>query len=154
MIHKKLIMIFLCLLIALPSLNAANENNGLQKKIYFFGIAKSYADSVTFLTGIVPMDNVNINKNTKGVDNLEMYTEQLNNYFKQQGLSGYICATFFSEKSKDIEKQYLKLKKKISKQKGMTLKVLNDSDFKYNFVDSKKIYHNEITKPDSEQPQE
>jgi len=144
----------LCLYMVLPNLMAADKNNGEQKTVCFFGIAKNYADSVTFMTGIITIDHVNIDKNTKGVANLDMYTEQLNNYFKHQGLSGYICATFYSEDNKNIEKQYLKLKRKISKERGMTLKMVSDSDFKYSYVNSKQIYRNEPQKTDSDQPQE
>lgn len=154
MIHKKLIMMALCLYLILPNLMAAGEKEGEQKTVYLFGIAKNYADSVTCLTGVMKMDHVNIDKNTKGVANLDMYTDQLNNYFKHQNLFGYICATFYSENSKNIEKQYLKLKKKISKESGTTLKMLTESDFKYNYVNSKQIYHNEPAKPDSDEPQE
>lgn len=139
-----------CFLLALSSMTAAGKAKSVEKKMYLFGVAKNYTDSLTYITGIFPLEKVAVNKSTDGVANLEMYSGQLREFFNKQGKLGYICATFFSDKDKDIEKQYLKLKKRMLKAKGMILRVISDTDFKYEYIDPKTIYRNEVNEEEEE----
>ncbi len=143
MIHKTITAFLFCLMAGIQIAQADQEATK-SKKIYFFGIAKNYTDSTACLTDICPIDNVAIDKQTNGVVNLELYTEQYSNFLKQKGKDGYICATFFSDKYKEIEKQFLKQRKKLERSKGMKLDVIAGSDFKFQFVDSKLIYRNSV----------
>lgn len=148
MIHKTIIVFLLGLIVGIQTAQADKETTK-SKKMYFFGIAKNYTDSTACLTDICPIENVAIDKQTNGVANLELYTEQYSNFLKQKGKDGYICATFFSDKYKEIEKIFLKQRKKLERSKGLKLDVISGSDFKFEFVDSKLIYRNSV-EPESQ----
>ncbi len=152
MIRKTIVALALCIIAGIQTVMAGNEIETKSKKMYFFGVARNYADSTACLTDITPIDNVAIDKQTNGVANLELYTEQYSNFLKQKGKTGYICATFYSDKYKDIEKIFLKQRKRLERNKGLKLDVVTNADFKFKFVDSKQIYRNSVdSRPQGEE---
>ncbi len=144
MIRKTVIALVLCIIAGFQTVMAGNKIETKSKKMYFFGVARNYADSTACLTDITPIDGVAIDKHTDGVANIELYTEQYSNFLKQRGKFGYICATFYSDKYKDIEKIFLKQRKRLERNKGLKLDFVTNEDFKFNFVDSKQIYRNSV----------
>ena len=145
MTYRKILIIAVCLLISLVTFASKTvDKSVIKEKMYFFGVARNYTDSIACLTDIIPIDTVSVSKKTNEVVNIEMYTSQLEYFFKLQGLSGYICATFTAPTEKAIEKLYLKLKKRIDKDKGATLKMVTNSQFKYEYVNPNRVYRNEL----------
>lgn len=148
MMQKRIVLMLLCLLIGAGTIWAAKKkktaNEAMEKTMYLFGVAKNYGDSISVMTAIFPMERVALMPN-KAVANLEMYTEQLSLFFKLQGQYGYICATYYADSYKDAEKKYLKVRKRFRKETNLTLQTLSNDDFKYEYVDSKQIYRNDVS---------
>lgn len=109
---------------------------------YFLGIAKSFQDSITYMTDVAGLSGIAYDKKTGSPLNIEMYTEQLSKYLAGQGRHGYICTTYTARDRKHIEKLYLKLKKRTTKDHGMRIMPLSPSEFSYQAVDPTTIYRN------------
>lgn len=123
---------------------AQDENQTVIKKVYMFGIANNYQDSVTYLTNIVPIEKAVFDKNTGYMNLLEVYSNQLQTYLLKQGHAGYICTTFYTKEIKKTEELYLKIKRRINKDKGTKIQML--SDFTFQQVNHGTIYKNNIKK--------
>lgn len=147
---KNLTIFLMSFFALLPTVTMRSDNAPVEKKIYLFAVAFNYQDSITYITDIQPMDNVMMNPKTKSVANFEMYTDQLGTFLKIQGKYGYICSAFYAEKYKDIEKTYLKVKKRFNKEKFTRLQNLTSNDFQFKFVNSKNIYQNELKDEEEE----
>lgn len=109
---------------------------------YFLGVAKSFQDSITYMTDVAGLSGIAYDKKTGSPLNIEMYTEQLSKYMAGEGRRGYICTTYTARDRKHIEKLYLKLKKRITKERGMRIMPLTPSEFSYQAVDPNTIYRN------------
>ena len=116
------------------------ERMTFQKTVYMFGIAQSYMDSVTYVTNVDRVENVVFDKGTGYVDGLDLYTTQLETYLLQQGHAGYVCTTFYATDRKKAEKRFLKIKRRMLRQKYT--QVQNLGDFAYRFVSTENIYRN------------
>jgi hypothetical protein len=106
-------------------------------KIYMFGFASSFNDSIVYLTDIQTVNAYLVNNRTKFLANREDYSYQLRNYLQSNGLEAYpTCITMFAENEKDATKKYLKLKERYEKsKKKYSIKSLKDSQFKYTPVE-------------------
>ena len=106
-------------------------------KIYMFGFAASFNDSIVYLTDIQTVNAYLVNNRTKFLANREDYSYQLRNYLQSNGLEAYpTCITMFAENEKDATKKYLKLKERYEKsKKKYSIKSLKDSQFKYTPVE-------------------
>lgn len=106
-------------------------------KIYMFGFAASFNDSIVYLTDIQTVNAYLVNNRTKFLSNREDYSYQLRNYLQSNGLEAYpTCITMFAENEKDATKKYLKLKERYEKsKKKYSIKSLKDSQFKYTPVE-------------------
>lgn len=102
-------------------------------KIYMFGFASSFNDSIVYLTDIQTVNAYLVNNRTKFLANREDYSYQLRNYLQSNGLEAFpTCITMFAENEKDATKKYLKLKERYEKsKKKYSIKSLKDSQFKY-----------------------
>ena len=106
-------------------------------KIFMFGFAASFNDSIVYLTDIQTVNAYLVNNRTKFLANREDYSYQLRNYLQSNGLEAYpTCITMFAENEKDATKKYLKLKERYEKsKKKYSIKSLKDSQFKYTPVE-------------------
>ena len=106
-------------------------------KIYMFGFASSFNDSIVYLTDIQTVNAYLVNNRTKFLANREDYSYQLRNYLQSNGLEAFpTCITMFAENEKDATKKYLKLKERYEKsKKKYSIKSLKDSQFKYTPVE-------------------
>ena len=106
-------------------------------KIYMFGFAASFNDSIVYLTDIQTVNAYLVNNRTKFLSNREDYSYQLRNYLQSNGLEAYpTCITMFAENEKDATKKYLKLKERYEKsKKKYSIKSLKDSQFQYTPVE-------------------
>lgn len=113
----------------------------INKKVYMFGIARSYADSLVYMTNISEIENAQFDKNTKKMFGLDLYSNQLYNHIKNTlNQTGYICTTFYGEKRNKVNKQFLKIKQILLKDKSIKIGELGVFDYKYE--DASHIYYN------------
>lgn len=116
-------------------------------KRYLFGVATSYADSVTMLTNICEVDGMESRVQEKTPIGLELYTQSLKDFLLKQGKTGYVCATFVCKSRKEAEQKLLSVRNDVVRKKMTALQSVGD--FKYQFISTEHIYTNEKTETDS-----
>lgn len=150
--YRRYFVLFIASVVCCLSIVQAEEDKKYDvKTMYLYGMAKSYQDSLVYMTEIMLLENVALDKSTGGVANVELYSEQLKNYLAQLGKTGYICSLFYEKSQKKIEKSYMKLKKRVMKDKSAKFAPLG---FRYEYIDPKSVYRNIIKEnPSAEEPQ-
>lgn len=123
-----------------PANVAEAQHIGTYGTQYLFGVAISYADSVTYITNICPVSQIKYDKRTKTTIGAELYTESLKNYLLQQGKTGYLCSTFMCKSMKEAEKKVVALRNKTIKQKQTRLQAIDA--FRYEHINTDNIFSN------------
>lgn len=106
-------------------------------KVYVFGLAASFNDSLVYITDIFEVDSAYIEDNrTHFLLNRGDYSYQLRNYFRQKGMGDRTCVTYWAMDAKSIEKQYAKVKKLYTEKSKdrYNVQFLTAKDFRYTAV--------------------
>ncbi len=90
------------------SANAANK----KEPVWMFGLAASFSDSTVYMTDIQIVDSAYTNNHGLFLSERNEYSNQLRAYLKAQGVKAPTCVTTFARKYKEIEKKYLKMKRR------------------------------------------
>ncbi|MBP5360025.1 MAG: hypothetical protein J6129_00890 [Bacteroidaceae bacterium] len=107
---------------------------------YLFGVATSFADSVTYVTMVAPVDSMVYDQNTKAPLGLDLYTLSFRNFLEAQGLKGYICSTFVCKTEKEAERRLTAVCKRVNKKKRTRL--ASADGFIYHRIATDFIYTN------------
>lgn len=118
-----------------------SESIKVMDRLYLFGVAKSYADSVTIITDISEVVGLKSLKEDNSIIGLNLYTKSLKDYLLTQGKKGYLCSTFVCESRKEAEKRILSIRAKVNKS-GQT-RLESAGDFQYKLIDVDHIFTNE-----------
>ncbi len=139
--NNKRNIILLLFAIAL-SLNVSAQKSIVQK-VYAYGFSASFKDSVVYFTDIQEIDSAWVNVKTKFLDGRENYSYQLKEYFSNQGDRQRVCMIVFALKKKDIEKKYLKMKKKYIKEGKFDIRYLSKDEFLFTPVSPNEFFDDE-----------
>ena len=96
------------LLMALCMTVGAKERH---TRVYMFGIALSFQDSVCVMTRVQTVDSAYIS-NEEFLKERTLYALQMENHLEAAGRAGATCVVFWDEKKQAAEKRYAKLRKK------------------------------------------
>lgn len=101
---------------ALTVAAALTENafakNVVAPKMYMFGFAASFNDTIVHMTDIIEVDSAWIDSKTKFLLGVGVYSAQLRNYLAdEQRMPGRTTVVMYSPKRTGIEKKYLKMKR-------------------------------------------
>ena len=107
---------------------------------YLFGVATSFADSLTYVTMVAPVDSMVYDMNTKAPLGLDLYTLSFRNFLEAQGLKGYICSTFVYKTEKEAERRLTAICKRVNKKKRTRL--ASADGFIYHRIATDYIYTN------------
>lgn len=107
---------------------------------YLFGVATSFADSVTYVTMVAPVDSMVYDQNTKAPLGLDLYTLSFRNFLEAQGPKGYICSTFVCKTEKEAERRLTAVCKRVNKKKRTRL--ASADGFIYHRIATDFIYTN------------
>ncbi len=106
-----------------------DKGKNSEKKVYAFGIAASFQDTVVYYTPIQVLDSVKLDKN-KFLPQRQQYSYQLKNYLEyEMQKSDYTCMIYFSENKEKLQKEASKMKGKYTK--GYALKELSAGSFTF-----------------------
>ena len=119
---KYMIAAALCVAAAMPAKTGAKGI--VVPKMYVFGFAASFNDTIVHFTEIQAIDSAWIDSKTKFLLGRESYSMQLRQYLESQNMPGRTCVVFYDRKLNKLQKQYLKMKKLYSN----TEKVKNRND--------------------------
>lgn len=131
----KILKYFLCLIISVIILNVtASAKNKCVPKVYVFGLAASFNDSIVYLTNIQELDSAWIDDKNDFLANRSDYSYQLKNYFESQNINHRTCIVSYALKRKDINKKYQKIKNKYTKGGNFDIRYINNDDFKFSVI--------------------
>ena len=101
------------------------------KRVYLYGVATNFNDSVTYITQVQHLDSVIIHPNG-ALQNYSIYSMQLKVYL--EGTLGNVnqtCAVVYSYKKKKLEKRFIKTKKKFLANKDQVLRQIGTDTFTF-----------------------
>ena len=119
-------------------------------KIYMFGFAASFNDTIVHFTDIQTVSSVDVEKKTGFLCYRESYSAQLRNYLTEQQMPYRTCMVFYDKNMNKLQKKFVKMKRLYSGtgKKGRKATTRNDirmidiNDFKFTTV---------VTDPDTKQ---
>jgi len=138
-------------------------------KVYMFGFAASFNDSIIYMTEIQEVDSAWISQKGKLLAEREVYSFQLKNFLERTyKAKNETCVTFFALKKKDCEKKFLKMKKmyagdptakkkkkkKDTEEKYYNITYISADNFRYEAVKSMDIEEKKLTKEEKQQLKE
>lgn len=134
-------------------------------RIYMFGFAASFNDTIVHFTDVQAVDNAWMDTKSKFLLGRDNYTYQLREYLtEQQQLPNRTCIVIFGEKRDQVEKKLLKLrtlyttpktkKKRNKAQSGFDVRYIDQNQFKFQTVDMSDVYVEEpVAVQPAKQPQ-
>ena len=129
--------LLLAILMAAGSQTLSAQNIQVPKA-YMFGFVASFNDSTVYFTDIQEIDSVWVTKKKHMIAGKSHYSYQLRDFFlRERNLPNRTCVVIGSEKRKDVEKKYAKMKQQyVYKKKGaFDVRYLPLSEFKFTTVD-------------------
>ena len=117
-------------------------------KMYMFGFAAAFTDSIVHFTDIQEVDSVWIDSKTTFMLGRESYTFQLRNYLAEKiQMPHRTCVVIYSQKKKKIEKKFAKmLKLYTAPKKGaqrFDVRRIERADFNFNTVNMSYLLEEE-----------
>ena len=124
-------------------------------RIYMFGFAASFNDTIVHFTDVQAVDNAWMDTKSKFLLGRDNYSFQLRDYLEQQQqLPNRTCIVIFGEKREKVEKKLLKLRNlyttpKKKGQQGFEVRYVDQNQFKFQTVDMSDSYDEEtvVTQP-------
>ncbi len=101
--------------------------------IYAFGYCTCIGDSVAYVSAIQVLPGAVLNKKTDFLENINLYSNEMERSMRSRYGKHFTAAVFFSDKKEKIEKKYVKLRKRIinNKKKGLRLVEMPATDFQF-----------------------
>ena len=141
----------LTMLLAL-SYSAAQAKNVVEKKAYMFGFSASFNDSIVYFTDIQEVDSVWFMQKRKLLAGRANYSSQLREYCAGKlDMPKRTCVVICSEKRKDVEKKYEKMKRMYTQNKKGAIydvRFITSSDFKFTSVNMDEGTEEPVAKPE------
>lgn len=122
------------------SITSASARKVAVPRMYMFGMAAAFTDTIVHFTNIQTLDSVWIESKNKFLQNREEYSLQLKQYLsQQQQMNNRTCIVFYAEKREKLEKKYLKMKALYDKEgkdgiKHFDVRYIPDSNFKFKTI--------------------
>jgi|SRR5574344_764188 hypothetical protein len=134
-----------------PAITAAK--GVVTPKIYAFGFAASFNDTIVHFTEVHPIDSAWIDNKDQFLMGREQYSNMMRDYLSQQGMPHRTCIVVFDKKPERLQKKYLKMKKLYTDvKKGVNhneVRIINANDFRFHAVDMQpEPAEAEVAKPE------
>ena len=113
-------------------------------RMYMFGLAASFTDTIVHFTAIQQVDSAWIETKNNFLQDRQAYSYQLRDYLgTQQQLPQRTCIVFYSQKREKLEKKYQKMLRLYTKFKDglqhFDVRHLTPQDFQFKVVSSEII---------------
>lgn len=130
---RKLYFILSLLLVlglwALPSMAAKKIK---PRTVYMFGVSTAFMDSTVLITDIQAVDSVYLTSSGSLLIGRSLYSAQLQQHVEQYvGIPRTTCAVFYNKKLTKLQKEYINLRKKITKDNTMKLLLVGSEVFRF-----------------------
>jgi hypothetical protein len=104
-------------------------------KVYAFGFAASFNDSTVYFTDIQELDSVYMESKTNFIEGRNNYSYQLRDYLAAHGNEHRTCIFMYNIKRSELEKRFVKMKKKYRQKARFDIKYITLSDFSFKRID-------------------
>ena len=96
------------------------------------GVGISFADSSVFITDMMQVDSITLDKKRKFLMDRQLYSFQFQRYLEQTyECAPYVPAVFFSSKRKKMERRYLSMHKRYSQDMHYRVILVDQSQFRF-----------------------
>lgn len=124
---------------ALPFVQASAKRVSVPK-VYAFGMAASFNDSIVYFTDIQTLDNAWVDSKSRFLQSRDTYSYQLREHLSQKlQMPHRTCIVFFNEKLQKLQKKYDKLKRLYTNPKPgrqqFDVRSLTSADFRFEVID-------------------
>jgi len=128
---KVILCVCLLCMAAVGSLEA-KKTKVVQKPVYMVGVGMSLIDSTVFITDMVQVDGVTIQKKKKFLMDRQLYSFQLQRYLEAAYKGGpYVTAVYFGSQRKKMENRYLSLHKRYVHDKEWKMVLVDQGQFRF-----------------------
>ena len=107
-------------------------------RMYMFGMAASFTDSLVYFTGVQQVDSAWIDQKSRYLKGRDNYSYQLRNYLSEQhGLHHRTCIVMYNEDRRKLEKEYLKMRELYTTKARQPFEIhdLTEQDFRFTRID-------------------
>lgn len=108
-------------------------------KIYAFGFSASFNDSIVYFTDIQEIENVWVREKSNFLASRDNYSYQLREYLTKQNQAHRTCIFTYAFDRKHIEKKYVKMKAKYTKNGDFDVRYITAKDFHFNAVEPVQV---------------
>ena len=129
--------IFLGILIsaAFICLSSFKSGKGEVKPVYVYGVAASFTDTVLYITDVQKLEGAALDK-SKFLPFRDGYSYQLKVFLEGTlGAKDRVCAIFFSEDIKKLNKGAVKMYKKYAKNGAYSIRRLTKEEFEFQTIE-------------------
>ena len=127
---KVICLALLCLAVLQPL--EAKTKKVVQKPVYMLGVGFSLVDSMVFITDMMQVDSVTIEKKTGFLADRQLYSFQLQHYLEATYKGGpYVPSVFFGTKRKKMERKYLSLHKRYVNSNELRMVLVDRGQFRF-----------------------
>ena len=110
----------------------AKKNKVVQKPVYLMGVGISFADSSVFITDMMQVDSITLDKKRKFLMDRQLYSFQLQHYLEATYKGGpYVTAIYFSPGRKKMERRYLSLHKRYAHSDELRMILVDRGQFRF-----------------------
>ena len=132
------------LLLALPLAVVAGPQARLQR-VYIFGFAASFTDSIAYQTDVQMLDSAWIESKHGFLVDRALYGLQMQYYVEGQlKNSNSICTVFYHKNPRKLQKLWNKVQKRYAKAEGLKLQPLSKEQFAFSCEEYKPIINEEV----------
>ncbi len=129
---KRTLLFYLLLALGIAESQAAEP---VRSPVYMFGFAASFTDTVAFITDIQLLDSAYFEKKSGFLVDRTQYSQQVADALEKMGHTNMTCSVFYSRKKKDIEKQYVKLRRRYLSSNNITMLPMGNDVFQFQYVE-------------------
>lgn len=112
-------------------------------KMYLFGMAASFTDTIVHFTAIQQLDSAWVDSKSHFLQERQAYSYQLKHHLEKQQMPKRTCMVFYSEKKEKLEKKYQKMQQLYTKskdgQRHFDVRYLTPQDFQFYTVSAEII---------------
>lgn len=139
----RMIRYIIVVLSLVVSIETASAKKQQVEKMYMFGMAAAFTDTIVHFTNIQIVDSAWIDSKTNFLQDRDIYSNQLRTFLRdKQQAPNRTCIVFYSTKREKLEKKYQKMRRLYGKDKHgvehFDVRYIMDSDFKFQPVKQKE----------------
>lgn len=142
---KKYIHILLMVVVTLGVCTTTEAKKVQIPKMYMFGMAASFNDTIVHFTSVQELDSAWVEKKHRVLQARQLYSYQLRDYLATaKQMPRRTCIVFAHKDKKKVEKKYLKMRKLYMPSKkqhqSYDIRQLSTTDFQFKVIDLRDFY--------------